>query len=98
MTSRFQQSYVCLNGPKEGHWIDAPGQPELGSACAVPWAGADGVIRYAVYVLTEHEVEGETRTGLMYIQSHAKPEKAQDHVHRLTTVIQAAKMAADQVS
>lgn len=92
MSSRFAKSYVCLNGPKEGDYIDAPPGVEVGSAVALPWFDAKHIIRYAVYILTEHE----GTVGLMFLQSHEKAEKAQQHVHRITTVVQAAHLAASQ--
>lgn len=111
MTSRFQVSYQCLNGPKQGDYIDAPGEMESGSAVAVPWFNAKHILQYAVYVVTEipqssggvsQDGEGYLPTaptlGLMFLQSHNKPEQAQDHVHRVTMVMSAAKMAAEQTS
>lgn len=108
MTSRFQVSYQCLNGPKQGDYIDAPGAMEAGCAVAVPWFNAKHILQYAVYVVTEipgepvydaiSEEEQAPKVGLMFLQSHNKPEQAQAHVHRVTMVMSAAKMAAEQTS
>lgn len=102
MTSRFAASYLCLNGPKEGNWVDAPCQVEVGSACALPWFDSKHIIRYAVYVLVKRDDDKkpedseipDIRFGLMFLQTHDTPEKAQEHVHRVTMVSQLAHEAA----
>lgn len=103
MTSRFATQYLCLNGPKEDYWIDAPHVMEPGCSCALPWIDVRGTTKYAVYTLMEIPVpegeslpEGAPKEGLVFVQSHETPERAQNHVHRLTTVIGAAKMANAQ--
>jgi hypothetical protein len=101
MTSRFGSSYVCLNGPKEGYWIDAPPGVEEGNAVAMPWIDAKGLIRFAVYVLMAIPTpEGETapddapKLGLVFIKSHETPERAQQHVTDFALVMGAAKYDA----
>ncbi len=95
MTSRFKPSYQCLNGPKQGDWIDAPHEMDQGCAVAVPWFNAKHILNYAVYVVTEYETQPAPVKGLMFLQSHPTPDKAQEHVHRVTMVMGAAKMAAE---
>ncbi len=90
MTSRFAKSFTCLNGPKQGTDVDAPPGTETGSACALPWFDARGVMRYCVYMVTEHE----GRLGLMFIKTHDTPASAQEQVQRIAAAITAAKMTA----
>lgn len=100
MTSRFAKSVMCLNGPKEGNWIDAPPGVDVGTACAVPWVTINGQRSYAVYVVTlmpdADPSDDAPHLGLMYIESHRTPEQAQGHVERLSLVIQAGRQVGDQ--
>lgn len=90
MTSRFAESFLCFNGPKQGEYVDSQPGAAVGSACAVPWFDAKGVLRYCVYVLTEHQ----GTTGLMFIKTHDTTLSAQEQVHRITAVVNMAKEAA----
>ena len=91
--SRFDKSFVCLNGPKEGTWIDAPADADVGTACAIPWIDAKGIIRFAVYLvhLIPNDEQDTTMQGLMFVKSHDTTERAQHHVTELSLVMQAAK-------
>lgn len=95
MTSRFApavQSFVCLNGPKQGEYVDAPegATIEKGSAVAVPWFDAKGIMRYCVYVLVEHEGS----LGLMFMKTHDKPLPAQEQVQHIRIVMEMARESA----
>jgi hypothetical protein len=90
VTSRFAKSFICLNGPKQGTDVDAPPGTEPGSAVALPWVNARGVVCYCVYMVTEHE----GTEGLMFIKTHGTPDGAQEQVHRIAAAVQAAKITA----
>lgn len=103
MTSRFAASYLCLNGPKEGDWVDAPCQVDVGSAVALPWFDSRHILRYCVYVLVAREAEPApeeepqgVRLGLMFMNTHDTAERAQEHVHRLTAVAKLSQYAGSE--
>lgn len=85
--TRFAKSFVCLNGPREGTFVDTPPDADEGSACCLPWWNIKGQTRYAVYLLTTHNEE----LGLMYLASHPTTVRAQMHVERLAALLRAAK-------
>lgn len=95
MTSRFAPetiSFLCLNGPKQGDYVNAPAGvvPEHGSATAVPWFDIKHIIHYCVYVVVEHE----GANALMFVEKHDTPERAQAHVHRIAQAMQMAREVA----
>lgn len=97
MTSRFAKQFPCLNGPKEGYLIDAPPNAAVGSAVALPWINARMETVYAVYILTEipkGDSDAPASFGLMFLQSHPTPERAQAHVQQVAYVLNAAYAAS----
>ncbi len=100
--SKYAKSIVCLNGPKEGTWIDAPADVGPGRSVALPWASPKGT-QYAVYTVTQIEDPNTadpiglpaTKLGLMFVKSHGTPLQAEEHVNRIAFAIGMAKEAAE---
>ncbi len=95
--SKYTKSIVCLNGPKEGTWIDAPPDVAVGRTVALPWYDAHGATQYAVYTATRlpHPDPTGEKLGLMFVKSHKTPAQAAEHVNRIAFTIGMAKEAAE---
>ncbi len=93
--SKYSKSLVCLNGPKEGTWIDAPADVAPGRSVALPWDSPKGT-QYAVYTVTRIDPDPTSeKYGLLFIKSHPDPQHAEEHVNRIAFAIGMAKEAAE---